>query len=176
MLLSTGIAVEQANFAKVLVPLRAESSRAEIYRHVAEGHVPIIGSDHAPHTLEEKNEPFFEAPAGFPGVELIAPLLLTEVFEGRLPEKVLECVTANPAQRFNFPTKGRIAAGCDADLAIFERIDPTPIDSSNCYTKAKFSPYEGRLVCARVTEVFIGGALLIYQGTERMGPRGTLIS
>lgn len=175
LLLSTDLGLEQASFGKVLYPLRSESTRETLYRHVANGDVPIIATDHAPHTLSEKDQPFFQAPNGFPSVELLGPLLLTEIFEKRLPEPILECVTSSPADRFKFPTKGRIASGCDADLAVFEKIDPTPIDPENFFTKAKFSPYQGRMVQARVTEVFIQGQLVIYQGNERQGPAGTLL-
>ncbi len=176
MLLSTNDDFAQASFAKVLVPLRSENTRAGIYRHVVDGNVPIISSDHAPHTLKEKGLDFFKTPAGFPGVELLGPLLLTEVFEGRLSERVLECMTSNPAARFNFPMKGQIAPGFDADIAIFEKVDPYPIDPNVFFTKAKFTPYESRSLRARVTDVFLGGELVLYQGSERLGPIGTLIS
>ncbi len=175
MFLSTQETFNQASFAKVLVPLRSARSRDALFRHVAEGNVPIIATDHAPHTLQEKAQDFFKTPSGFPGVELLGPLLLTEIFEGRLAEKVLECVTSNPAERFNFRRKGRIVSGYDADLAIFEKIAPYAVNPNGFFTKAKFSPYEKRTLRTRVTDVFLGGELVLYQGTERLGPSGTLI-
>ncbi len=176
MLLSIKDTFDHPSYAKVLVPLRSDDARGGIFHHVIKGNVPIIASDHAPHTLEEKNQDFFKAPAGFPGVELMGPLLLTEVFEGRLTEKVLECITSNPADRFNFPKKGRITPGHDVDLAIFEKVDPYPIDPNAFFTKAKFTPYGLHTLRARVTDVFLGGELVLYQGSERSGPTGTLIS
>jgi len=176
MFLCTNDTPSQASFAKVLAPLRSEHSRDEILHHVKEGNVPIIATDHAPHTLKEKGQDFFKTPAGIPGVELLGPLLLTEIFEGRLPERILDCVTSNPAGRFNFANKGRISSGFDADIAIFEKVDSYPIVSSSFLSNAKFSPYENCPLRARVTEVFLGGELVLYQGNERQGPSGTLIS
>ncbi|OLS15851.1 MAG: Dihydroorotase [Promethearchaeota archaeon CR_4] len=176
MLLCTKDTPSQASFAKVLNPIRSEHARDEIFRYVKDGHVPIIATDHAPHTLQEKSLDFFKTPAGIPGVELLGPLLLTEIFEGRLPEHILDCVTSNPADRFNFANKGRIAPGFDADIVIFEKIDSYPVNSSSFYTNAKFSPYEHRPLRARVTDVFLGGELVLYQGKERLAPSGTLIS
>jgi len=176
MFLSMKDHFNQASFAKVLVPLRSEEARDGVFRHVAEGNVPIIATDHSPHTLKEKNQDFYKSPAGIPGVELLGPLILTEIFEGRLTEKILECITSNPAERFNFTNKGRILPGYDADIAIFEKVDPYSIDPTVCFTKAKFSPYEQRALRARVTDVFLGGEFVLYQGTERLGPSGTVIS
>ncbi len=176
MLLSTQETFNHASVAKVLVPLRSAQARDKILRHVAEGNVPIIATDHAPHTLEEKAQDFYKTPSGFPGVELLGPLLLTEIFEGRLTEKVLGCVTSNPAERFNFARKGRITPGYDADIAIFEKTAPYPVNPDVFFTKAKFSPFKKRTLRAHVTDVFLGGELVLYQGTERHGPSGTLIS
>lgn len=176
MLLSTQEAFKPASYAKVLVPLRSAQSRDGLFRQVAEGNVPIIASDHAPHTLQEKTQDFFNAPSGFPGVELLGPLLLTEVFEGRLTEKILESVTSNPADRFKFARKGRLISGYDADIVIFEKVNPYPIDPNAFFTKSKLTPYQNRTLRARVTDVFLGGNLVLYQGTERLGPTGTLIS
>jgi dihydroorotase len=104
----------------------------------------IIGTDHAPHTLEEKNLGTWDSKPGIPNLETTLPLLLTEVNKKNLPlELIPKILSENPNKIFGFKNKGKIAIGKDADLTVIDLKKEGKIDLDDFYTKAKYSPFEG---------------------------------
>jgi dihydroorotase len=125
-------------------PLRSEERREAVERRVRDGRVDLIATDHAPHTRAEKEAPILEAPSGVPGVETALPLLLNEAREGRLGyECVRDLTAANPAAVFGLPRKGRVEAGADADLALFDPDDTREIQGRDLHSKCGWTPFEG---------------------------------
>jgi allantoinase len=117
---------EVGPYAKVMPPLRAEEERARLWDHVHSGAIDTIGSDHAPHSyavIEQGWQDITLAPGGSPGIELMLPILLTQVHNGRLDLTTLVRLTAENVARLYglFPRKGVIKIGADADLVL---VDP----------------------------------------------------
>lgn len=104
-----------------------------------------IGTDHAPHTLEEKEKNTWSSAAGIPGLEITLPLLLTEVNNNRLNLKeIVRLTSENPAKIFNIPNKGSINEGYDADITVLNMKKEGTIDIDTFYTKGKYTPFEDR--------------------------------
>jgi len=99
-------------FAQMTPPIRSADHRDGLWIGVANGVADVVGSDHAPHTREEKARPYPASPSGMPGVQTLVPVMLTHVNEGRLSLERLVDLTRHGAQRiFNISDKGLIASG-----------------------------------------------------------------
>lgn len=128
---------------KVNPPLREPAARKSLYQAFERDEFTMFGSDHAPHTLEEKMDEFEHAPSGMPGIETTMPILMNMVRNGSFSlERLVEMCSAAPARVFDM-NKGSIEVGKDADLAIFNLSDKKQIRADRLHSKAGFSTYEG---------------------------------
>jgi dihydroorotase len=128
---------------KMNPPLRSENARRRLFDRLVEGAVDCVATDHAPHTLGEKDAPVSDAPSGVPGVETVYPLLLALAFDGELElSHVVELVAEEPARIFGFDNKGAIREGNDADLVF---VDETfeEVRAERLHSKCEWTPYEG---------------------------------
>src|SRR3546814_2739433 len=108
-------------------PIRSAAHRDGLWRWLDQGVPDVIGSDHAPHTLEEKAKPYPASPSGMPGVQTLLPLMLNHVAEGRLTlERLVDLTASGPQRLFGLTGKGRIAMGYDADFSIVDRSEEPP--------------------------------------------------
>ncbi len=125
-------------------PVRDRRHQDALREALAEGVVTCIGSDHAPHTLEEKARPYPTSPSGIPGVQTILPLLLTAVREGwlTLPD-VARVASRAPAAVYGIRGKGDVAPGCDGDLALVDPAERGPLPLGWLRSRAGYSPYVG---------------------------------
>ena len=166
------------NFGKVNPPLRPESDRRAMWAAVRRGLVDTIGSDHAPHTREEKELPYSDAPAGIPGVEFIFSLMLSAVRTGRVGlERVVQLCAEAPAARFGFARKGRIAVGADADILVFREGELERLTADSILTRVGWSPYLGQNVAPKPEMVFVGGRMVSHSGViVDEASRGSLVS
>ncbi|MBR0371975.1 MAG: dihydroorotase family protein [Methanobrevibacter sp.] len=122
-------------------PLRPEEVRVKI-SDIDEN--SIIGTDHAPHTLEEKHKGVFTSSPGIPALETVVSLLLTEVNRGNLSlELIPKILSQNAAKVFNLESKGEIAVGKDADFTVIDMNRKGKFDISTFKTKAEYSPFDG---------------------------------
>lgn len=132
-------------FLKVYPPLRSREDQEALWEGLRDGTIDLVASDHAPHTIEEKQLPFAEAPAGVPGVEFLLPLMLNAVNEGRITlERLVALMSENPARIFGFPRKGKIEEAYDADLVLVDMELTKTITRAEVLSKCGWSPYEGR--------------------------------
>jgi dihydroorotase len=176
MLLHYGMQFPHENYAKVLTPIRSPLIQQAVWEKVQEGKIDTIATDHAPHTEEEKLQDFQKAPSGFPSIDIAARLLLTQVFDFQLAmDKFVMYYSTRPAQLFRFPTKGKIAPGFDADLVIIERTHPQPIVAKESCSLAKWSPYEGMKVKAKIAKVILGGELVLDTSQNLFKSKGKFI-
>ncbi|MFA5397203.1 MAG: dihydroorotase [Methanogenium sp.] len=128
-------------YCKVNPPVRHEATRKALWEMWDS--IPVIASDHAPHTTEEKSQPFSEAPSGIPGVETMVPLLLAEVYAGRISlSSLLEKVVTTPARLLGLP-ESTFLPGSAADLALYPRNETVTITADMLYSRAGWTPYEG---------------------------------
>jgi dihydroorotase len=136
---------ELGNFGKVNAPLRSKEDQAALWKGIATGVVDMIASDHAPHTKEEKRKPYWEAPAGVPGIETMLPLMLTAVKRKFITlYQLAKLMCINPAKRMGlYPQKGVLAEGSDADIVVVDLKRKYEIHGKDLYTKCKWTPFEG---------------------------------
>jgi dihydroorotase len=127
--------------------------------------VDVIGSDHAPHTLEEKQRPYPTSPSGMPGVQTLLPLLLNHMAEGRLTLQRLIDLTSAGAQRvFNIAGKGRIALGYDADFTVVDLKAERRIEKDWLASKSGWSPFEGMTIKGWPMMTIVRGSLVMRDG------------
>ena len=109
------------SLAQMNPPLRNRHHQQALWRAVQEGVVDVLGSDHAPHTLTEKAQPYPQSPSGMTGVQTLLPIMLDHVHAGRLSlQRLVDLTSAGPARVFGVEGKGRIALGYDADLTLVD--------------------------------------------------------
>ena len=124
-------------------PIRDKRHMEFLWKAVLDGTVDVIGSDHAPHTLEEKAKPYPSSPSGVPGVQTLVPLMLDQVHQGKLPlNRFVELVTENPRRVFNLKNKGRIQVGYDADFTIVDLKKSQIVEKKWLASKTGWSPFE----------------------------------
>jgi dihydroorotase len=149
---------ELENFGKINPPLRSKQDQKSLWKGIESGIVDCIGTDHAPHTIEEKQKPYFEAPSGVPGVETMLPLLLDAVAKEKISmAKIVELCCENPARIFGLQKKGRVQEGFDADLVLVNLKDKTIIKNENLKTKCKWSPFNNWELQGKIEKVFLSG-------------------
>ncbi len=157
-------------------PVRGADHRAEIWRGVSQGVVDVLGSDHAPHTLEEKARPYPESPSGMPGVQTLVPVMLDHVNAGRLTlQRFVDLTSAGPARIFRIVGKGRIAAGYDADFTVVDLKRTETIRDSWIASRCGWTPYDGREVTGWPVGTFVRGARVMWQGELTTPARGAPI-
>ncbi|WP_293677437.1 dihydroorotase [uncultured Phenylobacterium sp.] len=131
-------------FAQMNPPIRDHGHRMGIWAGVANGVADVLGSDHAPHTREEKARPYPASPSGMPGVQTLLPVMLTHVAEGRLSLERLVDLTSHGANRiFDLADKGRMAVGYDADLTVVDLKARRTITHGAMATRAGWTPFDG---------------------------------
>lgn len=165
------------NRIKVNPPIRTESDRRALWAAVRRERIDTIGSDHAPHTLEEKALPYWQAPSGMPGVETTLPLLLTAVRQGKLTiERVVQLCCEGPARIFGLKSKGSVSAGHDADFVLFSERELRPLAPSDLMTRVGWSPFTGMRMAPKPDQVYVGGRLVAAGGgIVEDDVRGTLV-
>jgi dihydroorotase len=143
-LLSRADLDDLGTFGRMNPPLRSEERRAALYDRVVDGRVDLLATDHAPHTREEKEATLLDAPSGVPGVETMVPLLLAETLDGPLTvERVRDLTAAAPARTFGLDRKGRIEAGMDADLTLYDLDRTRSVSGEWLHSKCGWTPFEG---------------------------------
>jgi dihydroorotase len=146
-------------------PVRDASHRDGLWHGIAQGIVDVIGSDHAPHTLEEKAKPYPASPSGMTGVQTLVPLLLDHVHAGKLSlARFVDLTSAGPARIFNIATKGRIAAGYDADFTVVDLKRSETITNAWNASRAGWTPYDGVKVTGWPVGTFVRGRRVMWQG------------
>jgi len=153
-------------------PVRDEATRQALWHAVTTGLFDVFGSDHAPHTVAEKERSYPQSPSGMPGVQTMLPVLLDHVAAGRLPlGLVVRMLAENPARLYRMPGKGRIALGCDADLTLVDLNARFTVSTAWLQSKCGWSPFEGQTLTGRPVHTFVGGVWSLRDG-QHFGPAG----
>ena len=151
--------------AQMNPPVRDASHRAGIWRGIEQGIIDVLGSDHAPHTLEEKSKTYPASPSGMTGVQTLVPLMLDHVNAGRLSlARFVDLTSAGPARLFNMAMKGRIAVGYDADFTVVDLKRRETITNQWVASKAGWTPYDGMDVTGWPVGTFVRGRCVMWQG------------
>jgi dihydroorotase len=151
-------------------PVRDATQRAALWWGVSQGVADILGSDHAPHTLEEKARPYPDSPSGMTGVQTLVPVMLDHVHAGRLTlARFVDMTSAGPARLFGIACKGRIAVGYDADLTVVDLKRRETIRAGWIASKAQWTPYDGVEVTGWPIGTVVRGRVVMWEG-ELTGP------
>lgn len=161
------------SYCQMNPPVRDAKNQAGIWAGLANGTVDVLGSDHAPHTREEKNHPYPESHSGMTGVQTLLPIMLDHVAQGRLTlERLVDLTSHGPQRLFGLRGKGRIAAGYDADLAIVDLSRNETITNDKIASRAGWTPYDGKQVTGWPIGTFVRGRKVMWEGEilgEAMG-------
>jgi len=173
LLLSLEDVKKYGAFAIMVPPLRDKSEVKALWKGLKRGLIDVLASDHAPHTLEEKeNEDFWKVKPGIPGLETTLPLMLTQVSRENLSLKELVRLTSEkPAEILGFTTRGFLKEGYNADVVVVDLKREWKIDASKFHSKAKFSPFDGWKVKGKPIKTFVNGLLVMDDG-EIVGTPG----
>jgi len=146
-------------------PVRDAHHRAALWQAIASGLVDILGSDHAPHTLEEKAKPYPDSPSGMPGVQTLVPVMLDHVNEGRLTlERFVDLTSHGPSRIFGIARKGRIAEGYDADFTIVDLKRRWRISDKWIASRCGWTPYDGMEVTGFPQGTILRGVKIMWDG------------
>lgn len=150
---------------KVNPPLRSSADVAAVRQGLADGTISVIATDHAPHTLEEKDVEYGLAPFGMVGLETAVGLVWSElVATGVLtPLEAVAKLTLNPAQVLGLP-KGTLEAGADADITIIDPAAAWTVDPAQFAGKGRNTPFAGRLLQGLPWATIVGGRLVMHEG------------
>ena len=162
--------------AQMNPPVRNAMHKEGLWRGLRQGVVDIIGSDHAPHTREEKAKPYPSSPSGMTGVQTLVPVMLDHVHAGRLSlARFVDLTSAGPARLFGIARKGRIAVGYDADFTIADLKRRETITSRWIASRSAWTPYEGATVTGWPVGTFVRGARVMWEGSLATPARGEAI-
>lgn len=131
-------------YAQMNPPIRGAKHRQALWRGVDQGLFDVVGSDHAPHTKEEKERPYPQSPSGMPGVQTLVPVMLNHVAHGRMTLERFVDLTSHGAQRiFGIAGKGRMATGWDADFTLVDLKAKRTITHDWSASKCAWTPFDG---------------------------------
>lgn len=146
-------------------PVRSEEHRLAIWQAVKDGLFDVFGSDHAPHTLFEKANPYPKSPSGMPGVQTLLPIMLNWVNQGQIPiETVVKMLMERPAELYGIERKGSIKPGFDADIAMVDMNKQWTILNSWIQSKCGWTPYHGKSIQGSVEHVLLRGNHVVNGG------------
>ena len=154
-------------------PVRDAGHRDALWQAISDGVVDVIGSDHAPHTLEEKDRPYPSSPSGMPGVQTLLPLLLDHFNQGRLTlERLVDLTAYGPHRIFGIAKKGRIALGWDADLVAVDLKAKRTITNDWIASKCGWTPFDGKEVTGWPMATFVRGNIVMRDDEVLGDPLG----
>jgi dihydroorotase len=146
--------------------VKSAEDREQLWKALLEDRIDVIATDHAPHTLEEKNNKYLKAPSGGPLVQHALTAMLQFVHDERISiEKVVQKMCHNPAILFDIPDRGFIREGYKADLVIVDTNNPWTVTKENIMAKCGWSPFEGVTFKSRITHTLVNGHLA-YQNFQ----------
>jgi dihydroorotase len=146
-------------------PVRGAAVREALWNGVAHGIADVLGSDHAPHTLEEKAKPYPQSPSGMTGVQTLVPIMLNHINQGRLSlQRFVDMTSAGPQRLFGIACKGRIATGYDADFTIVDMQKRETIRNSWIASRCGWTPYDGVSVQGWPVGTIVRGHRVMWDG------------
>ncbi|MNT05522.1 Allantoinase [compost metagenome] len=151
----------KGNFIKWNPAVKTAEDRAELWKALNDGRIDVIATDHAPHTKEEKQQSYLNAPSGGPLVQHAVVAMFEAHHQGKISvEKIVEKMCHNPAKIFKIEKRGFIREGYHADLVIVNPSLPWNVKPENILYKCGWSPFEGYTFKSRITHTFVNGELV----------------
>ena len=145
--------------------VKTEKDRLGLWKALLDDRIDVLATDHAPHTLDEKNNNYLNAPSGGPLVQHAIIALLEKVKEGVIPiEKAVEKMSHNPAKLFQIEKRGFIKEGYFADIVLIDMNKSQTVSKDNILYKCGWSPFEGTTFSSTITHTFVNGNLIYNNG------------
>jgi dihydroorotase len=164
------------SLAQMNPPVREKNHQDALWKAIVDGTADVIGTDHAPHTLEEKAKEYPGSPSGMPGVQTLVPVMLTHVKDGKLTlERFVELVCENPRRVFGCQSKGRIDLGLDADFTIVDLNKERRIENSWIASRCGWTPFAGMTAKSWPTHTIIAGEVIMENDKLLLPARGQRI-
>lgn len=161
------------SLAQMNPPIRDKQHRFALWKGLSGGVVDVLGSDHAPHTREEKNKPYPQSPSGMTGVQTLLPIMLDHVNAGRLTlQRLVDLTSGGPQRIFSIARKGRLCVGYDADFAIVDMKAKRTITHDWIASRAGWTPYDGREVTGWPIHTILRGNVVVRDGKIQGSPLG----
>ena len=177
LLLNTDAYAQIGSFAQMNPPLRSRPNNEILWQALLDGVIDFIATDHAPHTLEEKAQPYPKSPSGMPGVETSLPLMLTQAKLGKCTiAQVANWMSTAPAKAYGIPNKGAIAVGYDADLVLVDWNNYKPVLREEIQSKCGWSSFEGWNLTGWPIITIVGGQIAYKKGKFNTNVRGKALS
>jgi dihydroorotase len=159
--------------AQMNPPIRDARHRDALWEAIRSGVADVLGSDHAPHTLEEKARPWPQSPSGMPGVQTLVPLMLNHVHDGKLTlERFVDLTSAGPARVFGMLGKGRLAPGFDADFTLVDLAAKKTITNDWSKSRCGWTPFDGLQVTGWPMATVSRGRFVMRDGALQGKPGG----
>ncbi len=156
----------KGTFIKWNPAVKTKEDRSQLWDALLDNRIDVIATDHAPHTLEEKENVYTKAPSGGPLVQHALPAMLEMYHKGKISvEKVVEKMCHNPAILFQIARRGFVKEGYFADLVLVDLNSPWTVNKDNILYKCGWSPFEGATFKSRITHTFLNGSL-VYQNSK----------
>lgn len=156
---------KKGNWIKWNPAIKTAADRDEIFRAVLDDRIDVIATDHAPHTIEEKSQPYSTAPSGGPLVQHALIAMLEFYKQGKISlEKIVEKMAHSPAICFQIENRGFIREGYWADLVLVDLNKRSTVNKSNVLSKCGWSPFEGQTFASSVVSTIVSGNLVYENG------------
>jgi dihydroorotase len=157
-------------------PVRGADVRDALWQGIAQGVADVLGSDHAPHTLEEKAKPYPNSPSGMTGVQTLVPMMLDHINKGHMSlQRFVDMTSAGPQRLFGIANKGRIAKGYDADLTIVDLKRRQTITNQWITSKCGWTPYDGVSVQGWPIGTIVRGHRVMWEGEVIKASQGEAV-
>ncbi|MBD2502421.1 dihydroorotase [Anabaena azotica] len=177
LVLNTSAYERIGTLAQMNPPLRSPQDNEVLWQALRDGVIDFIATDHAPHTLEEKAQPYPNSPSGMPGVETSLAVMLTAAMEGKCSvAQVVNWMSQAVAVAYGIPNKGAIAPGYDADLVLVDLNTYRPVLREELLTKCHWSPFEGWNLTGWAVTTIVGGQIVYDKGKLNTEVRGQALS
>ncbi|MBW4508875.1 MAG: dihydroorotase [Scytonematopsis contorta HA4267-MV1] len=177
LFLNTSAYEKIGSFAQMNPPLRSKHDNEVLWQALLDGVIDFIATDHAPHTLEEKAQPYPKSPSGMPGVETSLLLMLTAAVEGKCSvAQVVNWMSSAVAKAYGIPNKGAIIPGYDADLVLVDLNNYRPVLREELLTKCGWSPFEGWNLTGWPIYTIVGGQIVFEKGKLNTEVRGEALT
>jgi dihydroorotase len=161
------------SYAQMNPPIREARHREGLWRAIQNGVVDVIGSDHAPHTKDEKSRPYPNSPSGMPGVQTLLPLMLDHVNQGRLSlTRLVDLVCHGPARIYGIANKGRLTLGADADLSLVDMKAKRTITHEQMASRCGWTPFDGKEVQGWPIATIVRGQIVMRDDELQNDPLG----
>ena len=163
----------KGNFIKWNPAIKTKTDRDAILKGVLDNHIDVIATDHAPHTIEEKQQTYFKAPSGGPLVQHALVAMLEMYHQQKISlERIAEKMSHAVAECFQIKNRGYIREGYAADLVLVNLNKPQTVNKTNVHYKCGWSPFEGTTFKSSVTHTFVNGNLIFENGKITEGITG----